>query len=119
MEKLSKENEELLARVLEYKHPEVIKKIVRYISGTTEQEAEDLFADVKKFLFYANLEKTPVSPSRRVDEAWHEFLVFTRDYANFCNTFFGKFIHHNPFTQERQLYVSDEDRRSDCDADCA
>jgi len=35
-------------------------------------------------------------PSRIVDEAWHEFMLFSRDYAAFCNKVFGHFLHHNP-----------------------
>lgn len=31
-----------------------------------------------------------------VDELWHEHILFTRDYASFCNSIAGKFIHHEP-----------------------
>jgi hypothetical protein len=34
--------------------------------------------------------------STRVDEAWHQFVLFTRQYTDFCQRFFGKFLHHNP-----------------------
>jgi len=27
---------------------------------------------------------------------WHTFLLFTRDYATFCETHFGAFLHHVP-----------------------
>jgi hypothetical protein len=35
-------------------------------------------------------------PSRIVDEAWHEFILFTRDYQDFCQKVFGQFLHHIP-----------------------
>jgi len=35
-------------------------------------------------------------PSQVVDVAWHEFILFTRDYKKFCKHSFGKFLHHNP-----------------------
>jgi hypothetical protein len=35
-------------------------------------------------------------PSKLVDEAWHEFLLFTREYAEFCQRAFGRFLHHQP-----------------------
>lgn len=35
-------------------------------------------------------------PSRVVDDLWHEFILFTRDYANFCQLAFGRFLHHTP-----------------------
>ena len=35
-------------------------------------------------------------PSRVVDEAWHEFITFTRAYEQFCLRAFGRFLHHEP-----------------------
>lgn len=35
-------------------------------------------------------------PSRVVDEAWHEFITFTREYDEFCQRAFGRFLHHQP-----------------------
>lgn len=31
-----------------------------------------------------------------VDELWHTFLLFTKEYASFCNEVAGSFIDHNP-----------------------
>jgi hypothetical protein len=31
-----------------------------------------------------------------VDELWHTFVIFTRDYAAFCETVAGRFLHHVP-----------------------
>lgn len=35
-------------------------------------------------------------PSRAVDQAWHEFILDTREYAGFCQSAFGEFLHHTP-----------------------
>jgi hypothetical protein len=35
-------------------------------------------------------------PSQVVDDAWHEFILFTRHYARFCRGAFGRFLHHTP-----------------------
>lgn len=35
-------------------------------------------------------------PSRGVDIAWHEFILCTRAYAEFCQRAFGYFLHHTP-----------------------
>lgn len=35
-------------------------------------------------------------PSRAVDEAWHEFILDTREYAGFCSAAFGEYLHHTP-----------------------
>lgn len=35
-------------------------------------------------------------PSQAVDDAWHEFILFTRQYDKFCSHAFGRFLHHTP-----------------------
>jgi len=35
-------------------------------------------------------------PSQAVDDAWHEFILFTRHYQAFCRRAFGRFLHHTP-----------------------
>jgi hypothetical protein len=51
------------------------------------------------FRIVAGHPKTELSmPSRLVDDLWHEFMLHTRDYAAFCETAFGRFLHHQPET---------------------
>lgn len=38
------------------------------------------------------------SEMREIDDMWHTFLLFTKDYADFCEKYFGEFIHHFPNT---------------------
>ena len=35
-------------------------------------------------------------PSKAVDEAWHEMILMTRDYTEFCERAFGRYLHHTP-----------------------
>lgn len=35
-------------------------------------------------------------PSKAVDTAWHEFILFTRLYQDFCQKALGRFLHHTP-----------------------
>ncbi len=34
--------------------------------------------------------------ARTVDKFWHEFIVNTVDYVNFCKAVAGRYIHHKP-----------------------
>lgn len=39
----------------------------------------------------------PISmPSQAVDEAWHEFILHTRSYHEFCSEVLGRYLHHVP-----------------------
>lgn len=35
-------------------------------------------------------------PSQVVDDLWHEFILYTKNYEAFCRKAFGKFLHHTP-----------------------
>lgn len=37
-----------------------------------------------------------LSPSPLVDIGWHTFILYTREYAAFCQRIAGRFIHHEP-----------------------
>jgi hypothetical protein len=46
-------------------------------------------------------------PSQVVDDLWHEFILYTRAYEDFCKKAFGGFLHHAPAQA-----LSPENRRS-------
>lgn len=49
------------------------------------------------FLVYLKSGRRRVAmPSQVVDDLWHEFILFTRDYQAFCARAFGQFLHHTP-----------------------
>jgi hypothetical protein len=49
------------------------------------------------FLAYLKSGKQYVSmPSQVVDDLWHEFILYTRNYEQFCQSAFGRFLHHTP-----------------------
>ncbi len=45
------------------------------------------------------------SPIRFIDEGWHNFILFTKDYADFCMNHFGFFVHHNPTPKKRKRQI--------------
>jgi hypothetical protein len=38
----------------------------------------------------------PIGPSDLVDIGWHTFILYTDEYAAFCDQIAGRFIHHVP-----------------------
>jgi hypothetical protein len=58
---------------------------------------------ITEMLRYLNLvaqSNQPLSPSIIVDAAWHELILFTRFYAQFCEKYFSRFVHHTPNKKE-------------------
>lgn len=35
-------------------------------------------------------------PSQVVDDLWHEFILYTKNYQTFCQKAFGRYLHHTP-----------------------
>lgn len=33
---------------------------------------------------------------REIDDMWHEFILYTKDYTAFCQHYFGDYLHHQP-----------------------
>jgi len=49
------------------------------------------------FLAYLKSGRRRVSmPSQVADDLWHEFILYTRNYQQFCDQAFGRFLHHTP-----------------------
>ena len=42
-------------------------------------------------------------PLRLIDDAWHQFILFTDEYSRFCSSAFGKLFHHRPYTNDQGL----------------
>lgn len=61
-----------------------------------EVRARELFESTKGFLLQVAVSGEDRSPDPTVDQAWHAFLLCTRDYARFCQDVLGKFVHHDP-----------------------
>lgn len=84
-----------MQRVLSYHHAGVVSKLQSEM-GMSEGEAIRLFQDMLKFLWLCGTKRGKFSPTQRIDEAWHRFILFTKDYQEFCNKFFGRYVHHGP-----------------------
>ncbi len=90
-----------LNSILTYKNDNVVHKFVEKYNIPFE-ESNDIFTETLKWLWLSangkNLlqEKIAKSSFLIIDKMWHTFLLFTKDYASFCQTNFGEFVHHVP-----------------------
>ncbi|QYR22048.1 hypothetical protein KZ483_03190 [Paenibacillus sp. sptzw28] len=64
--------------------------------GLREDQWQWTWFELKRyFLMCAVLRGVPMY-SEKVDDVWHEMLMFTREYEEFCRQLCGGFIHHAP-----------------------
>jgi hypothetical protein len=88
----------LLVEALAFEAPYVIERLVNDRIVASVPEAEELFTEVKRYLVMSEVCDDVVVGmcSARVDEAWHAFILYTSQYADFCQRYFGHFIGHAP-----------------------
>jgi hypothetical protein len=63
--------------------------------------ARDAILEYKKFMYLAAVSETMVSPSEIVDVVWHQHLIFTQSYEDFCSVL-GKKVAHIPSTHNKR-----------------
>jgi hypothetical protein len=63
-----------------------------------EAQRDEVFEGLRDYFLICNLagRRMVAMPSQAVDDAWHEFILFTRQYDKFCAHAFGRFLHHTP-----------------------
>jgi hypothetical protein len=85
-------------QALEYRAPFLIDKLLNEQIVQNRGDGEALFAEVVKYLIInqAYPGRHWVMFSRLVDEVWHQFVLFTGEYTEFCNRYFGSYLHHAP-----------------------
>ncbi|MBZ4034173.1 hypothetical protein K6T82_05310 [Flavobacterium sp. 17A] len=69
----------------------------------TSYFTQSALLEYKKFMFLAATNNEMVSPSEIVDIVWHQHLIFTNSYSDFC-TLLGKRIEHIPSTHNRSEF---------------
>jgi len=64
----------------------------------SNENIEEIVLGLKQYFLICSLTgNSNVSmPSQAVDLAWHEFILFTKKYNEFCELSFGRFLHHVP-----------------------
>ncbi len=63
--------------------------------------AENAILEYKKFMYLAATSGAMVSPSEIVDIVWHQHLLFTQSYNEFCQIL-GKKVEHIPSTHNKE-----------------
>lgn len=113
-----------LEQVLSYRNDELVHRFAEDFHVTLDV-AEDLFLETKRWLWLCGHRRVEFAQGRAefvhvpllseagpIDAMWHTFLLFTKDYAEFCDRHFGFFIHHYPMTRAEKARAESESRET-------
>jgi len=70
-------------------------KLARKLGWTTEFALRAI-DEYKKFVYLGMVSDFNVTPSKIIDQVWHEHQLFTQAYRNFCGEVLGRNFDHNP-----------------------
>jgi hypothetical protein len=81
-----------------YDAPFLIDKLLKDQIVQSRHEAEELFGEVKRYIVFTRVDtsKDWDMYSLRVDEVWHQFILYTAEYSEYCHRFLGRYVHHKP-----------------------
>lgn len=101
-----------LEEVLTYKNDYIVREFLRKHShyNFSKEKATLLFDDLLRYLWMTCsidnkraeasgtlLPDVSITQSMTIiDEMWHEFILVTEHYSDFCHESFGRYIHHPP-----------------------
>ena len=90
-------NVELISKAMSFDMDHIIARYVEdeEVPTTVAEEHE---RELKRFLALCALNEGPEKYGMRgpVDHLWHTFIMFTKEYHQFCDAVGGRFIHHSP-----------------------
>ncbi len=75
-----------------------LKKVLQLNPSWSPEHLKDAEVAYKHFLYVARLYRGefPIVPHLSVDQVWHQHILCTKNYVDFCAAFFGNYYHHDP-----------------------
>jgi hypothetical protein len=76
----------------------LLNKFSKKYPSFNNKQKQLVIQGLKDYFYLCNQspKQTVSMPSQVVDDLWHEFILFTKDYQDFCHQAFNKFLHHIP-----------------------
>jgi hypothetical protein len=97
----------LFAEISAFDFGKVVQTFCRD-NKVTRECAQDVLLELKRWLTLCVLHpENAYATGGQVDAMWHTFILFTKDYARFCQDIAGAFIHHCPEVESERGLDSD------------
>lgn len=79
----------------------LLERMAQARSVTPEEVRVECFGLVRFLVWKSLYPKKLIAPTEEVDEVWHEFILHTEPYREFCKRNFGAFIDHRPLSTSK------------------
>lgn len=89
--------------IQQYSFPADLRSKLQGESGLSLAQSGQVLEALKQYFLAClsaqrsgSIGKSLAMPSKAVDDAWHQFILMTREYEKFCQGAFGEYLHHTP-----------------------
>ena len=95
-------------QALNFQAPYLVENLLKDRIVDSAEQGIVLFTELKRYLVLNQVDRTRAwkLQSMRVNEVWHHFVLFTVEYAAFCNRYFGHYVHHTPSNARTGIWAS-------------
>lgn len=104
-----------LDAVRAYQNASVITQFCAEHAGTSRERAHEIFTDLLGWLWLSehrlqnHLTTHMIAPLKTIDSMWHVFILHTRAYSEFCQHYFGRYLHHEVESDAGAAQLSTEE----------
>ncbi|NQD91496.1 hypothetical protein HP532_02380 [Pseudomonas sp. CrR25] len=82
-----------------YRFPERLRiRLNERYPHLSAEQTQQVLAGLREYFQLCRMagRRMVAMPSQAVDVVWHEFILYTRQYRDFCQGGLGRFLHHTP-----------------------
>lgn len=108
-----------LLEALDYEEEHIVIEGFMERYNVTKEEAQDIFTETKKWLWLAAKTMDSDKPNLFIDkplviidEMWHNFILHTKYYYDYCMTKFNRLIHHFPTPHSERLKLEEDFKKN-------
>lgn len=80
--------------------PSLNEKLIEKYPFLSQSQTDEIIEGLRTYFHICNMAQKQsenlAMPSQAIDSAWHEFILHTKLYGQYCEQAFGQFLHHNP-----------------------
>jgi len=103
---INKENQDIvigeeeiyfLDKLNQFEAPFLEEKLLQNGKFKSKEDYQKAFVEFKKYAALVKISGKKLGmTSKEIDEVWHQFILFTKEYHNFCDKFLNGYMHHSP-----------------------
>ncbi len=97
----------LIALLPAFNLDRIMARVAKENPDWSQDRLDTAELNYRRFVYMVKMDKKrgALQPTADVDHVWHNHIMFTKQYAEDCSTYLGRFMHHEPFDEVFQAFA--------------